>query len=59
MDKPGYKTTEFWVVTLSTLLTILNQSGSIGERPMPIGTVLSISSVVIIYTLGRSLVKTL
>jgi len=32
--KPGYKTTEFWLTAIVTILGLLTSSGAIGEESM-------------------------
>lgn len=34
MDKPGYKTSEFWISTLAVLVGVLFASGAFGEQSM-------------------------
>jgi hypothetical protein len=54
--KPGYKTTEFWMAAIASVLTILNQSGAIGHA-IPTDAVLSIAGLVAAYVASRAVVK--
>lgn len=55
--KTGYKTTEFWLAMVTSLVTLLNQSGLLGSITLPTEAILGIAGVVITYILGRSGVK--
>lgn len=57
--KTGYKTTEFWLAVLTSIVTLLNQSGLLGEYTLPTEAILTIGGIVITYILGRSGVKAL
>jgi hypothetical protein len=54
--KTGYKTTEFWVTVVTSILTLLNQSGFIGT-PLPVEAIAGIVGLVATYALSRGLAK--
>lgn len=56
-NKPGYKTTEFWLALISSVVTLLNQSGVLGSVVLPLEAILGIAGVVVTYIFGRSIVK--
>lgn len=54
VEKPGYKTTEFWLTLISSLgMFITNKFGV----AIPMEIVMGIAGIVITYVLGRSVVK--
>lgn len=59
--KPGYKTTEFWVTILVTLVGILQLTGVIGNEEgqqwIDVLTPLILAIVPAVYAYGRSQVK--
>lgn len=55
--KKGYKTTEFWLALVTSVATLLNQSGILGDFTLPLEAVAGIAGVVISYIIGRSVVK--
>ncbi|MBS4050304.1 MAG: hypothetical protein KGZ69_03775 [Methylomonas sp.] len=54
--KKGYKTTEFWLTTLGSILTLLNQSGALGT-PLPIEPIMAVLGSISAYTMSRSFTK--
>jgi hypothetical protein len=54
--KPGYKTTEFYLAVLSSVVTLLNQSGIIGN-PLPADAIMTIGGVIAAYIASRTVVK--
>lgn len=56
--KPGYKTTEFWLAVITSVATLLNQSGVLGSFTLPIESIVTVAGIVISYVIGRSVVKT-
>lgn len=56
-SKPGYKTSEFWVVIVTSLLTWLNHSGALGRLQIPVESLDSLITLAITYVLGRTGVK--
>lgn len=59
MEKAGYKTTEFWLAVVTSVATLLNQSGVMGGFTLPVEAVVGVAGVVISYIIGRSAVKAL
>lgn len=57
MLKSGWKTSEFWVTTLTAIATILNQSGILGSFTLPIEAIGTISAVIGAYVISRGLAK--
>ncbi len=55
-NKKGYKTTEFWLTTLGSILTLLNQSGAIGT-PLPLEPIMAILGSISAYALSRGVAK--
>jgi len=53
----GYKTTEFWVTTITSLVVILNQSGILGTFVIPTEAVMSIAGIVASYVISRGVAK--
>lgn len=55
-QKPGWKTSEFWVTVAGTLLPLLNESGALGFR-IPVETVIQGIYAIMAYVGSRSLLK--
>lgn len=55
--KQGYKTTEFWTVTVTSIVGLLNQAGILGSVVLPAEALASIAGIVASYVIGRSIVK--
>lgn len=55
--KPGYKTSEFWVTTVGSLVVALNQSGLLGSVVLPKDAILAIVGAVATYVISRGLAK--
>lgn len=53
----GYKTTEFWVTTLSSLAVIANQSGLLGDFILPVEAIATIAGIVGSYVISRGVAK--
>lgn len=56
-SKPGYKTSEFWVVVITSMLAWLNHSGVLGTIQIPVESLDSLITLSITYVLGRTGVK--
>ena len=56
-NKRGYKTSEFWVATLTSIAVILNQSGLLGTFVLPVESIGTIAGIVATYILSRGLAK--
>lgn len=54
--KPGYQTTEYWITSLYTLLTLVNQAGFLGH-PLNVPAIMAIAAPVITYAVTRSGMK--
>ena len=54
--KPGYKTSEFYLAVLASVITLLNQSGLLGH-PVPSDAIMSIAGMVATYAASRAVVK--
>lgn len=52
--KPGYKTTEFWGVVATSVLTIANAALGLG---LPDETIVTIAAMVSAYAIGRGQAK--
>lgn len=52
----GYKTTEFWLTALGSLLTLANQSGLVGA-PLPTEAVMSVAGMLAAYVGSRGIAK--
>lgn len=52
----GYKTSEFWLTAMGSLLTLANQSGFIGV-PLPTDAVMSMAGMLAAYVGSRGLAK--
>lgn len=57
MDKPGYKTSEFWTALAACLISFANQSGFLGTQ-LDVNTIMFVLSPAITYILTRSVGKT-
>ena len=55
--KPGYKTSEFWVVIVTSILTWLNHSGALGSLQIPVESLSSLIILAVTYVVGRTGVK--
>lgn len=55
--KSGVKTSEFWLAFVTSAVTLLNQSGILGDFTLPVESIVGVAGVVISYILGRSFVK--
>lgn len=55
-NKPGYKTTEFWLTAFTSAATLANQSGLLGT-PIPVEALTGLVGMVVAYTGGRSFAK--
>lgn len=55
--KPGYKTSEFWVTAVTSLLTLINQSGVLGSVVLPVESIAVIGGMVATYVLSRGMAK--
>lgn len=55
--KAGWKTSEFWVTTITALAVALNQSGILGTIVLPIETIATIVAGVASYVISRGLAK--
>ena len=55
--KTGYKTSEFWVTTISSIAVILNQSGILGGFVLPVEAIATIAGIVGSYVLSRGVAK--
>lgn len=56
-NKPGYKTSEFWVVIITSVLTWLNHSGVLGSLEIPVAALDSLIPLAITYIIGRTGIK--
>lgn len=56
MTKMGIKTSEFWLLAISTVVTFLNQTGLLGIV-LPLEAIMTMAAPVVAYVLGRSWVK--
>lgn len=56
-SKPGYKTSEFWIVVVTSILAWLNHSGALGSIRIPVESLDSLITLAITYVLGRTGVK--
>lgn len=55
--KTGYKTTEFWVTTLSSIAVILNQSGLLGSFVLPVEAIATVAGIIGAYVISRGVAK--
>jgi len=53
----GYKTTEFWAATITSLGVIANQSGLLGSFVLPVEALAAIAVMVSGYIISRGLAK--
>lgn len=53
----GYKTTEFWIATLSSVAVILNQSGILGSFVLPVEAIATVAGVIGSYVISRGIAK--
>lgn len=53
----GYKTTEFWALTVTSIVGILNQSGAFGDTVLPAGELGILAGTVAAYIISRGLAK--
>lgn len=56
-NKPGYKTTEFWITLVTSVATFMNQSGFLGSFILPVEAIGSIAAIVIGYSISRGTSK--
>lgn len=49
----GYKTSEFWVLVLTTIFSWLNVSGALGDFQIPVEALSTIVELAVAYILGR------
>jgi len=52
----GMKSSEFWITVVTSVVTLLNQSGLLGT-PLPVEAIASIAGIVATYALSRGLAK--
>lgn len=55
--KPGYKTSEFWVTTITSIATVINQSGVLGSFALPVESIATVAGIVATYVLSRGIAK--
>ena len=55
--KTGYKTTEFWLTVVTTVVTLLNQSGLLGSIVLPVEGIMTVAGVVSTYIISRGFAK--
>lgn len=55
--KPGYKTSEFWVTTITSIVVALNTSGILGSFTLPTEAIATIAGIVASYILSRGVAK--
>ena len=55
-NKPGYKTTEFWVTAATSLITILNDSGLLHVH-LEANTIYAVVASGVAYVTSRSFTK--
>jgi len=53
----GYKTSEFWVMAITSLGTIFNQSGLLGSVVLPIEALGAVAAMVFGYVVSRGVAK--
>lgn len=53
----GYKTSEFWVTTITGLAIMLNQSGLLGSIVLPIESIGVIAAIAFPYIISRGIAK--
>jgi hypothetical protein len=54
--KKGYRTSEFWLTTIGSILTLLNQSGALGS-PLPIEPIMMVMGSIATYAMSRGFAK--
>jgi hypothetical protein len=57
MLKTGYKTSEFWITSITAIGTIINQSGLLGGAALPIEAIATIAGIVASYVISRGVAK--
>lgn len=57
MATKGYKTTEFWIASLSSVAVILNQSGILGSFVLPVEAIATVAGVIGSYIISRGIAK--
>ncbi len=55
--KTGYKTSEFWITTISSIAVILNQSGVLGSFVLPVEAIATIAGIIGSYVISRGVAK--
>ena len=55
--KTGYKTSEFWVMAVTSIVTLLNQSGALGGIVLPIEAIGTVAAMVFGYVVSRGMAK--
>lgn len=55
--KPGYKTSEFWMTAMVTIISLLNQSGLLGSIVMPPETLAAVIMPIMTYIISRHKTK--
>ena len=53
----GYKTSEFWVATITSIVVILNGSGILGDVVLPVESIGIIAGIVGAYIISRGVSK--
>ena len=53
----GYKTSEFWIATVTSIVVILNQSGILGSVVLPVEAIGTIAGIVGAYVISRGVAK--
>lgn len=56
-ETKGYKTSEFWVMIVTSIITWLNMSGLLGSFQIPIEALADLINLAIAYIVGRTGVK--
>lgn len=57
ITNPGYKTSEFWVTAIISVVTLLNKSGLLGSIQLPTEAIASLAAMVSAYSLSRGWAK--
>jgi len=55
--KTGYKTSEFWVMAITSVATLFNQSGVLGSVVLPIEALGAMAAMVFGYVISRGMAK--